>query len=155
MFRRIITGILAGLLAGVAFGILMTLIKVPNGQGEKVLMMRVVAMVVGSESLVIGWLYHFFNASVIGGMFGALYGDKIKNFKSGAQYGSMYGVVWWISGGLILMPVFLGNHVFGPLIYEEMRPLAYASLLGHLIYGLILGIASAAIKRRRNSTSAK
>ncbi|MCO4755916.1 MAG: hypothetical protein KC478_15655 [Bacteriovoracaceae bacterium] len=149
MKSKIINGVLAGLIAGVAFGVLMSVISVPNEHGEKILMMKMVAMVIGQETLFYGWLYHLFNASIIGAMFGMVYGPKLKTYKSGLICGSLYGVVWWISGGLILMPVFLGNHIFGPIIYSELRPLAIASLAGHLLYGLILGLSFAYILKKR------
>jgi hypothetical protein len=37
------------------------------------------------------------------------------------------------------MPLFLGMPAFGPLMMEMMRPVAMGSLMGHLIYGFILG----------------
>jgi hypothetical protein len=37
------------------------------------------------------------------------------------------------------MPVFLGMPAFAPLIMPEMHIVAVGSLIGHLIYGLILG----------------
>jgi hypothetical protein len=42
-------------------------------------------------------------------------------------------------GGLILMPLLLGMPAFAPLMMEMMRPVAMGSLMGHLLYGLILG----------------
>jgi hypothetical protein len=53
--------------------------------------------------------------------------------------GALYGLAWWILGGLILMPLFLGMPPFAPLQMAPMRLVAMGSLLGHLIYGLILG----------------
>jgi hypothetical protein len=37
------------------------------------------------------------------------------------------------------MPLFLGMPPFAPLMMEMMRPVAIGSLMGHLLYGLILG----------------
>jgi hypothetical protein len=51
----------------------------------------------------------------------------------------LYGAFWWVLGGLILMPVLLGMPVFAPVIMGEMRGVALGSLVGHLVYGLILG----------------
>lgn len=50
-----------------------------------------------------------------------------------------YGGIWWILGGLILMPVLLGMPAFAPLMMPEMRGVALGSLMGHLMFGLILG----------------
>lgn len=52
-----------------------------------------------------------------------------------------------ILGGLILMPLFLGMPPLAPLQMEPMRPVAMGSLVGHLIYGVILGGGFAMLKR--------
>ena len=59
--------------------------------------------------------------------------------KVNVIWGALYGFVWWILGGLILMPALLGMSPFAPLMMAPMRPVAMGSLIGHLIYGLILG----------------
>jgi hypothetical protein len=56
--------------------------------------------------------------------------------------------VWWILGGLILMPVLLGMPAFAPLMMPPMRMVAMGSLIGHLLFGLILGGAFAWLYRR-------
>ncbi|HZA98017.1 MAG TPA: hypothetical protein VE399_04515, partial [Gemmatimonadales bacterium] len=80
MRSNINAGIVAGLIAGLGFGIVMTVIHAPTPDGGSVPMMAMVAKVVGSTSLAIGWLYHLFNSMVIGGMFGWVLGDKIGGF---------------------------------------------------------------------------
>jgi hypothetical protein len=37
------------------------------------------------------------------------------------------------------MPMFLGMPVFAPLQMPMMRPVAFASLMGHVLFGVILG----------------
>ena len=37
------------------------------------------------------------------------------------------------------MPLFLGMPAFAPLVMAPMRPVAMGSLMGHLIFGVILG----------------
>ena len=102
-------------------------------------MMAMVAMVVGSQSLVVGWLYHLFNSAVIGALFGAFLGERARGYGSGVGLGAFWGVVWWVLGGLILMPILLGMPPFAALRMPPMRPVAMGSLIGHLIYGVILG----------------
>lgn len=89
--------------------------------------------------MAVGWLYHLFNSAVIGGIFAALFGSRALTYAAGLLWGALYGVAWWILGGLILMPVLLGMPAFAPLMMEPMRPVAMGSLMGHLMYGLILG----------------
>jgi predicted transporter len=45
------------------------------------------------------------------------------------------------------VPVLLGMPAFAPLMMAEMRPVAMGSLIGHLIYGLILGAGFVALRR--------
>ena len=103
--------------------------------------LAMVAQVVRSESLVVGWVYHLFNSAVIGGIFGWLLGSRVGGYGSALLWGALYGVAWWILGGLILMPMFLGMSPFAPLMMEMMRPVAMRSLIGHILFGLVLGIA--------------
>ena len=110
-------------------------------------MMAMVAKVVRSDSIAVGWLYHLFNSALIGAIFGRLLGDHSHRFGAGIGWGAVYGFVWWILGALILMPVFLGMPAFAPLMMAPMRPVAMGSLMGHLIYGIILGGGFATLKQ--------
>ena len=139
MASRIGGGAAAGLAAGVVFGILMTMMTAPTPDGGRMPMMAMVAQVVGSESLVVGWLYHLFNSAVIGALFGWLLGTRAGTTGAGVGWGALYGLAWWVLGGLILMPILLGMPAFAPLAMAPMRPVALGSLVGHLIYGAILG----------------
>jgi hypothetical protein len=140
MARNSLLGVLAGVVAGLVFGMMMQMMIAPAPDGGQIPMMRMVAMVVRSDSVPVGWLYHLFNSAVIGAIFGALVGGRIHSYGTGAGWGAVYGAVWWILGGLILMPVLLGMPPFASLIIVPMRPIALASLMGHVIYGLILGL---------------
>src|SRR5688500_701075 len=100
------TGVIAGLIAGVIFGVMMQFMRAPTHDGGAVPMMAMVAQVVRSDSLVVGWLYHLFNSAVIGGIFGWLLGARTADRMGLAVVmGAAYGVVWWVVGGLILMPL--------------------------------------------------
>jgi hypothetical protein len=46
------------------------------------------------------------------------------------------------------MPVLLGNSAFAPLTMESMRSVAMGSLIGHLIFGLVLGGCYVAITKK-------
>lgn len=138
MRSKLTAGIIAGLIGGLVFGMMMQIMKTPDG---KMPLMGMVAMVVGSKSLVVGWLYHLVNSAVIGALFGWLLGGRVRGYGSGLGWGALYGLVWWVLGGLILMPVLIGMPVLAPLTMAGMMPVAIGSLIGHLIYGLLLGAA--------------
>ncbi|HEU0046998.1 MAG: hypothetical protein AUH87_05870 [Deltaproteobacteria bacterium 13_1_40CM_4_54_4] len=147
MRSDISNGIVAGVVGGVVFGIMMQMMNAPTPEGGQMPMLAMVAKVVRSDSIAVGWLYHLFNSALIGGIFGRLLGDHSHRFGSGIGWGAVYGLVWWILGALILMPVFLGMPAFAPLMMAPMRPVAMGSLMGHLIYGIILGGGFATLKQ--------
>jgi len=45
-----------------------------------------------------------------------------------------YGAIWWVLGPLVIMPLMLGMPVFA------VDRTSVFSLMGHLIYGAILGL---------------
>lgn len=148
MQSNVTAGIVAGLIAGLVFGVMMTVMHAPTPDGGSVPMMGMVAQVVGSSSLAVGWLYHLSNSAVIGGLFAWILGGRIGGLGSGTGWGAGYGILWWVLGGLILMPMFLGMPAFAPLEMRMMRPVAFGSLAGHIIYGAILGSTFVALRRR-------
>lgn len=147
-------GAVAGLLAGVVFGMMMQMMTAPTPDGGEMPMMMMVAQVVGSDSLIVGWLYHLFNSAVIGGLFGVALGARAQSYRTGLGLGAAWGVVWWVLGALILMPLFLGMPAFAALRMPPMRPVAMGSLVGHIIFGLILGAAFVRLHARGEQYSA-
>ena len=139
MSSRLLNGAVAGIAGGVVFGVMMQMMQAPTPDGGSIPVMQMVAMVVRSNSIAVGWLYHLFNSALLGALFALLFGTRIHGYSGGFSYGALWGIVWWVLGGLILMPVLLGMPAFASLRMPPMRPMAMGSLLGHLIYGLILG----------------
>jgi hypothetical protein len=132
LVNRGLAGIVGGLVGGVAFGILMQLTG----------MIPMVAMLVGSDSVPIGWLVHLVISAGIGAGFGVLLGAWATAMARSTGLGLGYGVVWWVLGGLLIMPAWLGMGVF------MFNTMAWMSLLGHLIYGLLLGVVYALVAPR-------
>jgi len=147
MHSDIRNGIASGLVGGVVFGIMMQMMNAPTPDGGQMPMMAMVAKVVHSDRIAVGWLYYLFNSAVIGATFGWLLGSRSHRYSAGLGWGAAYGFAWWILGGLILMPLALGMPPFAPLQMAPMRPVAMGSLVGHLIYGVILGGGVAMLKR--------
>src|SRR5262249_1495684 len=141
MRSKIITGIVSGLIAGLVFGMMMQMMTTPDGMP----MMAMVAKVVRSDSIAIGWLYHLFNSAVIGAVFGWVLGSRVHGYRAWLGWGALYGVGWWGLGGLILMRMLLGMSAFAPLMMEMMRPVGMGSLMGHVAFGLILGAGFVAL----------
>ena len=125
--QRIIGGIIGGVAGGLVFGMLMGMMG----------MLPMVASVVGSQSPVVGFLYHMFNSVIIGAGFGLIFGGMAHSYGQGALWGLIYGAIWWVLGPLILMPLMMGIGLqFGMAFTQPML----MSLRGHLIYGLLTGL---------------
>jgi hypothetical protein len=149
MSAKVAAGAIAGVVGGVVFGAMMHTMAAPTPDGGQMPMMAMVAMVIGSTSVAAGWLYHLFNSTVIGALFGWLIGTRVHSLGSGVAWGAVWGLVWWVVGALVLMPLALGMRPFAPLMMEPMRPVAMGSLMGHVVFGLVLGGVYAAILRSR------
>jgi uncharacterized membrane protein YagU involved in acid resistance len=131
---RVIAGVLAGLVGGIVFGILM---QVWN-------MMPMVAMLVDSKSVLVGWLVHLFNSALFGAIFAVLVGRWAATPAVAVALGLAYGVLWWVLGALLIMPARLGMNA---MIFQ-LNSTAWRSLAGHLIYGLLLGLLYVLIRPR-------
>src|SRR5918992_3242416 len=84
LVQRIIGGIVGGIAGGLVFGVMMGLMG----------MLPMVAMVVGSESAAIGFLYHMFNSIVIGALFGLIFGGVSHPYGGGSTWGVLFGAIW-------------------------------------------------------------
>jgi uncharacterized membrane protein YagU involved in acid resistance len=153
MRSKVAAGVVAGLVAGIVFGVMMQMMTAPTPDGGKMPMMAMVAKVVRSDIMAVGWIYHLFNSAVIGAIFGGLFGNRAASPSSGLGWGALYGVIWWVLGALILMPVFLGMPPFAPL--KMMLPVAMGSLAGHLVYGVILGVMFIWLRSRATVAAAR
>ena len=153
MRSKVAAGVVAGLIAGAVFGVMMQVMTAPTPDGGRMPMMTMVAKVVRSDSVAVGWVYHLFNSAVIGAIFGWLFGSRATSTGAGIGRGAFYGIVWWVLGGLVLMPTLLGMPAFAPL--KMMLPVAIGSLVGHLIYGVILGGVFVGLRRVRAASSGR
>ena len=125
--QRIIGGVVGGIAGGLVFGAMMGMMG----------MLPMVASVVGSQSALVGFLYHMFNSVIIGALFGLVFGGLSHTYGQGAAWGLLYGVIWWVLGPLVLMPLLLG---MGMQFGAALSPMNLMSLVGHLVYGLLTGL---------------
>ena len=90
MHSDINNGIVAGLVGGVVFGIMMQMMNAPTPEGGQMPMMAMVAKVVRSDSIEVGWMYHLFNSAVIGAIFGWLLCSRSQRFTAGLGWGAIW-----------------------------------------------------------------
>lgn len=132
MLARVVAGLIGGLAGGVVFGVLMSMTG----------MMSMVAMLVGSSSVAVGWLVHLAISAFVGITFALILSALARRVLVSMLVGLGYGAVWWVLGGLILMPARLGMDVF------MLDATTMQSLIGHLLYGLALGLVYALVAPR-------
>ncbi|MBI3124017.1 MAG: hypothetical protein HYZ10_06395 [Ignavibacteriales bacterium] len=93
-----------------------------------------------SAPLFIGWLAHFMAGLVLAVIYAAIFLAVINegaNFKNGA----LFGIFPWLLAQLMVMPMMSltsgGSFVSG--LFSGSLLIAMASLMGHLLYGAVLG----------------
>ncbi len=132
--RALVVGALAGIVGGWAFGKWM----------EQINFFLIIAGLVNSTSRGVGVVLHFAIAIVIGMSFGLLFQRDVRGYGSSMGWGMAYGLFWWFLGPLTLLPILQGK----PLDWSYMRGSAlFGSLVGHVIYGVLLGMVYAALDR--------
>src|SRR6266508_2548129 len=132
-----------GLPLGLTLGIWGSLRPIQGG-ARLGLPRALIAGLVNSTSREVGIALHFVIAIVIGMSFGLLFQRDVRGYGSSMGWGMAYGLFWWFLGPLTLLPLLQGN----PLDWSYMRGSAlFGSLVGHIVYGLILGLIYAALDR--------
>jgi uncharacterized membrane protein YagU involved in acid resistance len=109
-------------------------------------MLPMVAKLVGSDSAIVGAIVHLLNSALIGAAFAVVFGRQVNTRFGGVLWGGAYGVIWWVLGALIIMPVWLGMPV---QLHLQGMKMAMPSLMGHLIYGLATGFIYSRLAIRR------
>jgi len=129
--RALVVGGMAGIVGGWAFGKWMAQVN----------FFPLIAELVKSDSPLVGKGLHFVFAVIIGATFGVLFQRDVRGLGSSLGWGLGYGILWWFLGPLTIKPLWRG----APLdwSYQQGAEL-FGSLVGHIIYGLIVGMIYAA-----------
>ncbi len=132
--RAIVGGGLAGLLSGWVFGKWM----------EAADFFPLMAGLFNTQSRLVGVALHFIVAGLVGICFGILFQRDIRSYGSSLGWGFTYGLLWWFIGPLTLLPLGSGQ----PLDWSYGRGGdLFGLLVGHIVYGLLVGLIYAGIDR--------
>ena len=132
--QRVLAGVVGGVAGGAVFGMLMAVMG----------MLPMIAMMVGSDVAAVGFGIHMMISIVIGLGLTVLFGNLLlTGYLRGLIVGMVYGAVWWVLGPLVIMPMMMGMPLF------TVDSTALFSLMGHVIYGGILGVVAVAVLARR------
>ena len=124
--QQLTSGFIAGLAGAFVFGMMMLMMG----------MLAMVGKLIGTDSTMLAFAFHMLNGGIIGLIFALLLGSSIKKNGKSVLLGTVYGVVWWFLGPLLLMPIMMG---MGPQLHSAGMTAAMPSLIGHVIFGAILG----------------
>jgi uncharacterized membrane protein YagU involved in acid resistance len=124
-------------LGGLVFGVMMAKMEV----------LPMIGKMVGQPSAGVGFLVHMANSAVIGAGFALVFHRFSTRITRGLRYGLLYGGVWWVLGPLTLMPLFLGMGL-GVNWNAAAAVKMFPSLIGHLMYGAVLGISYSWLQAR-------
>jgi hypothetical protein len=132
--RALVAGGLGGVVGGWAFGQWMA----------QVGFFPLIAGLVNSTMPQVGIALHFVFAVIIGVTFGLLFQRDVRGYGSSMCWGLAYGLFWWFLGPLTIMPIWQGV----PLDWTYLRAAElFGSLVGHIVYGLLLGLIYATLDR--------
>lgn len=128
------SGAIAGLAGGAVFGMMMGMMG----------MLPMIGMLVRQENAVIGFIVHMAISAFLGAVYGLVAGRFTINATSAVIGGMINGVVWWVLGALVLMPLMLGMSQMVFVIGNDQ----WLSLMGHIIYGLVTGFVFIPLVKR-------
>ena len=135
MNSKIRNGVLGGLAGGVVFRMLMAVMG----------MLPMIASLLGSKSTLVGLMVHLVISAGLGVLFGLVLGQRVERLGTGLGLGALYGLVWWVLGPLVIMSLMLGMGTQFGMAFSGSNLM---SLMGHLIFGVILGTVYAVLSRR-------
>ncbi|WP_276299622.1 histidine kinase [Halorussus lipolyticus] len=133
-------GALAGLVAGIVMGAMLTM------QMGPVIEVAIPSMY-GLSGLTAGWAVHLFHSVVLGIVFAGIasIASGVDSVGRSALLGLVYGVGLWVLLAAFVMPVWLG--AVGSLADPPLPNFNPLSLVGHVVYGLVLGLAFPSLLR--------
>ena len=100
----------------------------------------------GLSGGVAGWTVHLAHGAVLGVVFAAIVQSGLVGRSAGASVGLglLYGASIWVALAALVMPLWL--QAVGFPMAPPFPNFAVPSLLWHLVYGGVLGIAYAALR---------
>ncbi|MDQ0381439.1 hypothetical protein [Amycolatopsis thermophila] len=140
---RLANGAIAGLTGGVVFGVLMAMMG----------MLPMIGMLIGVDNAVVGFVVHLVNSAVIGVIFAVLVWPLAGRIGPLLGAGVVYGVVWWVLGALVIMPLWLSvtaDPIMRGMVFHIGKD-QWLSLMGHVLYGLVTAGALYGLRRRATS----
>jgi hypothetical protein len=148
---RLQHGIAGGLVAGVVMGVL---VQVVMGQ-----MTAIGALyTLGEPSLTVGWVAHLFHSALFGAVFGVAAGPArverlVEGYAAGLLSGAAFATTLWAVNIVFVWPLWQNSVGLG-VAAPPVPNLAVQPLVGHVVYGAILGLVVVALSSKTGSPGA-
>lgn len=127
--------ILAGAVGGLVGGVLLALVIQIAG------LIHTAGRVVGLEGAAAGWATLVVVGLLLGVLYALVLGRLKHSWGTGLAYGAVYGVVWWVLGTLIILPLAVGQAVF------TVGAATAANFVGYMLLGIGLGLVYTAMAK--------
>jgi uncharacterized membrane protein YagU involved in acid resistance len=105
--------------------------------------MNIPAMLSGTMGapIIVGWLAHFMIGTILAISYGAIYLTSTKQI-AGIKSGALFSIIPWLMAQIIVMPMMtiMSGGTYGAGFFSGSILIAGASLMGHLLYGVVLGL---------------
>jgi uncharacterized membrane protein YagU involved in acid resistance len=127
--RVVLAGLVGGVVGGVLFGAMMAMQD----------MLPMVAALIGAQDAAVGFAVHLVISAGAGIAFGVavtLLPVLAATPVAAVGAGAVYGVIWWVGGALVAMPLMLG---MGEMVLA-IGDMQVMSLMGHLVFGIATGL---------------
>ncbi|MCB8989393.1 MAG: hypothetical protein H6664_09285 [Ardenticatenaceae bacterium] len=127
-------GIAAGLIGGLVFGMMMGMMGA----------LPMVGMLIHVDSAIVGFIVHMGISATIGAIYGIVAARLPQKTSVTALAGIVNGIIWWVLGALIMMPLMLG---MSDMVFA-IGQTQWFSLMGHIIFGVITAFAFIPLSKR-------
>lgn len=126
--------------AGISATVVMTLFTFMGGMmGIKMNIPEMLAGMFGGK-IIIGWIMHFIIGIVLAFNYGVIFYSKFKIQPLWIR-GAVFGLFPWFMAQILVMPMMsvMNGMSFSSGLFSGSIMMAMASMVGHLVYGAVLG----------------
>src|SRR3972149_5258716 len=104
--------------------------------------MNIAKMLAGTMNtpIIMGWLAHFMIGTILAINFAALFIPKFQSTNN-IKTGAMFSLIPWLMAQVAVMPMMtlMNGGTYGDGFFSGSILIAGASLMGHILYGVVLG----------------
>lgn len=105
--------------------------------------MNIPAMLAGTMGapIFVGWIAHFMIGTILGVNYAVIFLPNTKQL-AGIKSGMLFSLIPWLMAQIMVMPMMslMNGGTYSSGLFSGSVMIAMASLIGHLIFGVVLGL---------------